>query len=255
MRYIKDPNLPVGPVSLGIVDGRISGAAENKLKSMGIEILKISPHPQLYDAVCGHPDMLFHHVGDNIIVYAPGADPQAVRGLAGYGFRMIEGESPIEPSYPKDIAYNVARVGNWYFHNLKYTDIRIKELMDQLGVEPIHVGQGYAKCSVLPVDGNSMVTSDVGIARAAKKNGLDVLLLDCGDSINLPGLDHGFIGGACGMVSDSACAINGSVKTLKDFTRLLSFFSERGISFIEISKNRITDIGSILPLMISDHGN
>ncbi len=250
MKYVAEPNLPVGPVCLAAVDCRISAGAEYELKRMGLELLKINPHPQLYDAVCSHPDMLFHHIGGNVIVYAPGADPEAVSKLAGHGFRMMIGESRLKPVYPGDIAYNVARVGKWYFHNLKYTDIRIREYMERLGVEPVHVSQGYVKCSVLPVDINSIVTSDAGIARAARDKGLDVLLLKCGDSIRLPGLDYGFIGGACSMLSASVCAINGSLEKLNDFKSLLSFLSERNIAVVETSKDSVTDVGSILPLMI-----
>lgn len=255
MKYVEDPNLPDGNVCLAAADGRISAEAEHEMEKLGVEVIRMSPHPDLYDAVCSHPDMLFHHVGGRQIIYAPGSDPEAVADLASRGFQMVMGESRIRPEYPGDIAYNAARVGKWYFHNLRYTDIRIKEAMDRMGIEAVHVAQGYAKCSILPVDGNSIVTSDKGIARAARKKGLDVLMLECGDFIRLPGLDYGFIGGACGMLSKSVCAINGSLSKLRGFKSFLSFLSERKISVIEISKGRVTDIGSILPLMISDRSN
>lgn len=255
MKYVADPNLPAGSVCLAAVDARIGAEAENELKSLGLEIIKIRPHPHLYDAVCSHPDMQFHHAGGNLIIYAPGADPDAVSQLAARGFQMVMGESRLKPEYPGDIAYNAARVGKWYFHNLKHTDIRIRENMDRMGIQAVHVAQGYAKCSVLPVDGHSIVTSDAGIAGAARKIGLDVLLLECGASIRLPGLDYGFIGGSCGMLSDSVCAINGSLSRLKGFKTLLTFLSERNITAVEISRGRVTDIGSILPLMIADHSN
>jgi hypothetical protein len=255
MRYAAEPNLPDGNVCLALADVRISGEAEHNLKMLGAEIIRIHPHPDLYDAVSSHPDMMFFHAGGRLIIFAPGADPAAVSELSSRGFKMVMGQTRLRPEYPGDIAYNVARVGKRYFHNLKYTDIRIKEAMDRMGIEPIHVAQGYAKCSVLPVDDNSIVTSDRGIAAAARKKGLDVLLLECGDSIRLPGLDYGFIGGACGMLSDSVCAINGSLAKLKDYRSFLSFLSERKISIAEISGESVTDIGSILPLMISDRGN
>jgi hypothetical protein len=255
MRYVTEPNLPEGNVCLALADGRISAEAENNLKKLGAEIIRIKPHPGLYEAVCSHPDMLFHHAGGRLVIYAPGADSEAVSELESRGFQMVMGESRLRPEYPGDIAYNAARVGKWYFHNLRYTDSRIKEAMERMGIEPVHVAQGYAKCSVLPVDASSVVTSDKGIAAAARKKGLDVLCLECGDSICLPGLDYGFIGGACGMLSESVCAINGSLAKLKDFNSFLSFLTERKISVVELSKDRVTDIGSILPLMISDHGN
>jgi hypothetical protein len=252
MKFVESPNLPSGSVCLAAVDSRISDKAADMLEELGIGIVKLRPHPDLYGAVCCHPDMMLHHIGGNIIIYAPGTDPEAVARLAGSGFRMIRGESLLKPEYPHDIAYNVARVGKWYFHNLKHTDRTIKEYLDRLGIEPVHVAQGYAKCSVLPVDGNSVITTDAGIARAAEKKGIDVFLLETGNSIRLPGLDHGFIGGACGMISDILCAVNGRISGIKCFEPMLSFLSQRKKSVTELSSEAITDIGSIIPLMQAD---
>jgi hypothetical protein len=251
MEYIEQPNLPEGEVGLAVVDGRIDRRSEDTLRALGIGLIRLHPHPGLYEAVSCHPDMMLHHIGGNVIVYAPGTDAAAVSRLEAYGFRMIKGESVLTPEYPHDIAYNVARVGKWYFHNLKYTDPVIKAYMDHLGIEPVHVEQGYAKCSILPVDGNSVITTDVGIERAARKKGIDVLRLECGDSIRLPGLDHGFIGGSCGMISDTVCAVNGSVDKLRGSGPMLSFLSERGKTILQLSDGYVTDIGSIIPLMLS----
>jgi len=255
MKYIAEPNLPEGKVGLAVVDGRISTEAEDSLRAFGIEIIRLRPHPGLYEAVCCHPDMMLHHIGGNVIVYAPGTDAEAVAKLEKHGFRMVMGESGLTPEYPYDIAYNVARVGRWYFHNLKYTDRRIRDYMDRLGIEPVHVEQGYAKCSILPVDGNSIITTDPGIEKAAAKKGIDVLYLECGDSIRLPGLNHGFIGGACGMISDTVCAINGSVEKLKGSDSIISFLSERNKTVVQLSDECVTDIGSIIPLMLIDSSN
>jgi hypothetical protein len=251
MKYIKEPNLPEGKAALAVVDGRIGRKAEEALQALGVRLIRLRPHPGLYEAVSCHPDMMLHHVGGNVIVYAPGTDAEAVSKLEAYGFRMIKGSSVLAPEYPYDIAYNVARVGKWYFHNLRYTDEQIKLLMDQLGIEPVHVEQGYSKCSILPVDGNSIITTDIGIARAARNKGIEVLLLECGDSIRLPGLDHGFIGGSCGMISDTACAVNGSIDKLRGSDEMLSFLSERNKTIVQLSDECVTDIGSIIPLLLA----
>jgi len=250
MKFIQEPNLPEGRAGLAVVDGRISRKAEDALRALGIELVMLRPHPGLYEAVSCHPDMMLHHIGRNVIVYAPGTDAEAVSKLEAYGFRMVTGQSALTPKYPYDIAYNVARVGKWYFHNLKYTDPQIRAFMDRLGIEPIHVEQGYSKCSILPVDGNSIITTDAGIERAAGKKGIDALYLECGDSIRLPGLNHGFIGGACGMISDSVCAINGSIEKLKGVDSMISFLSERNKTVVQLSDECVTDIGSIIPLML-----
>jgi len=255
MRFVEYPNLPDGQVSLAVVDSRISDEAVKRLNEHRVEVIRLHAHPGLYDAVSCHPDMMLHHIGGNVVVYAPGTDADAVSKLAETGFHMVKGDSLLTPEYPYDIAYNVARVGKWYFHNLKYTDRIIKEYMERAGVEPVHVAQGYSKCSVLPVDSNSIITTDAGIARAAEKKGIDVLFIESGQAIRLPGLDCGFIGGACGMISANLCAVNGRIRNIRCFEPMYSFLSKRKISITELSDESVTDIGSIIPLMLADSSN
>ena len=196
--------------------------------------------------------MILHHIGGNFIAYAPGTDAELINSLIMHGFVLIKGESVLTPSYPSDIAYNIARVGSFYFHNLKYTDPVIRKHLFKLDIEPVHVEQGYSKCSILPVNDNSIITTDKGIARAAGEKGLNVLLLDNERSIRLPGLDYGFIGGACGMLGPSICALNGNVKNLDCYEKFTDFLLKEKISIVSLTYNQITDIGSILPLQMHE---
>lgn len=250
MVFVAKPNLPEKAVSLAVVDERISSPAEDRLTSLGVKVLKLQPHRSLYPAVCCHPDMQLHHIGGKNIIYAPGTDQNLLDALTSYGFTLMTGESTLAPSYPADIAYNVARVGRWYFHNLRHTDPVIRRTLEKLGIEPVHVEQGYSKCSILPVGDESIITTDAGIARAAEKKGLKVLLADYEKSIRLPGLDHGFIGGAAGMLGCALCALNGNIQGLDCFDAFSSFLSKNNISIVELSDEQVTDIGSILPLII-----
>lgn len=255
MIFLSNPNLPENPVRLAVVDSRISGASRQSLEASDVTTLRMMPHPALYDAVKCHPDMLLNHIGTDLIVYAPGTDDTLLDGLRAYGFRLIRGGRSITGTYPGDIAYNAARAGRYYFHNLKHTDAVLAELLEKQGIEPVHVEQGYAKCSVLPVDESSIITADAGIARAAEKKGFDVLLLENERSIKLPGLDYGFIGGACCMMSKTVCAVNGSLDKLDGKAEITSFLSKRNISIVNLSDESVTDIGSILPLMMSERSN
>ena len=251
MAYVSSPNLPERPVSLAIADGRISSGAQTALNKLGVRLLKLLPHRSLYDAVSGHPDMQLHHIGGSRIVYAPQTDPSVLNTLAGLGFELIQGQSELSDSYPADIAYNVARIGGKYFHNLKYTDPVIRQQLERQGIEPVDVAQGYTKCSVLPVDANSMITSDAGIAKAAERKGMEVLLLDAG-SVSLPGLNHGLIGGIGGLTGGNICVVNGSLDRLDCAAKLTEFLSAKKIAIKELTDGPMTDIGSILPLLLSD---
>lgn len=254
MLFVQEPNLPENKVSLVVVDGRAEFAI-GELNQLGIATLRMRPHSGLYDAVCCHPDMLLHPIGGDLIVYAPETDRRLLDELRSYGFRLIQGASSLSPVYPRDIAYNVARVGKWYFHNLKYTDPIIKEHLEKQGIEPVDIKQGYAKCSILPISESSIITTDAGIAKTAEKKGLEVLLLKNEKSIHLPGLNHGFIGGACSMISKTVCAINGRLENLYSHEILSSYLKVRNIQLKEISNGFVTDIGSIFPLMISERSN
>jgi len=248
MQFIAQPNLPENSVCLAVAGAETRNEAVARLKKLGVEVLIMPAHGGLYKAVESHPDMQLHHIGGSRIIYAPSTDLSMLGILSSYGFELIKGESMLSSSYPHDIPYNAARVGRLYFHNLRYTDRILREQLDRLGVEPIHVEQGYAKCSVLPVNENSIVTTDSGIAKAAEKKGLDVLFLENERSIRLPGLNYGFIGGACSMISKSVCAINGCLAKLSCSEALTSFLSYKQITVKELSEDYVTDIGSILPL-------
>lgn len=251
MAFINTPNLPEDLVDLVVVDERISAEAEHTLHGMEISVLKAKSHKNLYPAVASHPDMMIHHIWQNIIICAPNTDAQLIRNLEQLGFQLLKGETFISSEYPLDIAYNVARVGRYYFHNLKYTDPVIKRELERLGVEPVNVKQGYAKCSVLVLNENSMVTSDPGIAKAAEGKGLNVLFVN-ERSIRLPGLNYGFIGGIGGMISKSALAINGGIEKLDSYNELVDFISKRNIKCVCLSDGDVTDIGSIIPLNTRD---
>ena len=248
MRFFQNPNLPDMPVRLAAAGAGIGNEAIAELDKLGIKVLVMPAHPGLYKAVESHPDMQLHHLGGNRIIYAPDTNRSVLDTLSACGFELVTGEGGLLSSYPYDISYNAARVGRWYFHNLKYTDCKLREQLEQLGAKPVHVEQGYSKCSILPSDKNSIVTTDDGIARAAEKKGLDVLYLENEHSIRLPGMNYGFIGGACGMISKSVCAINGCLEKLTCGEALVSFLSKKQIMVKELSKDYVTDIGSILPL-------
>lgn len=248
MAFVDAPNLPEDRVKLAVVDGRIGKDLEAGMKSLGIQIIKTGKHPDLYEAVAFHPDMMLHHAGGRRIVYAPGTSPALLESLDSHGFVLVEGLKRLALSYPADIAYNGARIGSFFFHNLKHTDGRLLEELTAAGVEPVHVNQGYAKCSVAIVDENSIFTSDAGIARAAEERGIEALLVPPQKRIRLPGLDYGFIGGCGGMTGRRQWSVFGQAAELEDWPQLEEFLKRKKIEAVSLSDGRITDYGSLLPL-------
>lgn len=131
-------------------------------------------------------------------------------------------------NYPGNIRYNAVCTGKYFIHNLQYTDpdllaaAEAKAAADSTILTKIHVKQGYTRCSLLPVDDRSFITSDAGIAKTLADHDTDVLLIHPGH-IHLPGFDYGFIGGTGGGLPLSGrrlLVVNGNIETHPDHKKI-----------------------------------
>jgi hypothetical protein len=241
--------LPEKKVNLVLVDGRIEHDIEEKLMSLKINYIKTKSLNSLYPAISYHPDIFFHHLENNIIVYAPGVCKDILKKIHNFGFELLKGNSQLSSKYPKNICYNGARVGKYFFHNTKYTDDVILNYLKKREIEIIHVNQGYAKCSISVVDENSLITMDRGIAKIAEKKGLDVLLIEEEDGIILEGLDKGFIGGSTFLIDKCRWAICGNIEKLKSEKKIRDFLHKKGMEIVSLGNKNPVDIGSVIPLL------
>lgn len=152
--------------------------------------------------------------------------------------------SLLAPEYPGDVLYNGCSTGKYFIHNTKYTHPQLLEAAKSTGHTLVHVAQGYARCCALPVDGDSIITADAGIARTCRDAGLSVLLIQQGH-ILLPGFNYGFIGGCAGRVGDTVI-FHGNLSAHPDGLRIKEFIRERNLKVKEFLEFPLTDIGSIL---------
>lgn len=250
MKYINTPNLPDGPVTLAVVDGRIKENMEEKLLSFGIKLVKTRKYSAVYEAISYHPDIILNHIGGNSIVYAPGTDNNFLKELAELGFQLIIGETFLKDKYPGNIAYNAARVGDYVFHNKKYIDPVLMNELKKRDIELLHVNQGYAKCSIAIVNEKLIITADSGIARVAERKGIETLLIEQDENILLPGMKRGFIGGSSGLINNHTLAVTGNFDSLKSSEKIRKYLNKNGIKPVSLSDEITMDIGSILPLQI-----
>jgi hypothetical protein len=91
---------------------------------------------------------------------------------------LIFTDERMEEKYPYDILFNCARVGNNLFGRLDFLSRLVKEEAKVLGYQLNEVKQGYAACSTCVIDEKSIITSDSSILRAAKRVGIDALLIE-----------------------------------------------------------------------------
>ncbi len=173
----------------------------------------------------------------------------------------VKPESPIyegapnalSPVYPGDCRYNAACTGKFFIHKLDVTDADLLDAAKascENELEIIDVRQGYAKCSTVIVDEDSIITYDKGIAKPCEAAGMNVLLVKSG-FVKLRGADTGFIGGASGHVGDEI-VFNGDLSAHPNFREITAFIEERGLGCKWFESYELEDIGSIITITESD---
>jgi len=196
------------------------------LLGAGHEVKRIEPAENVDPAISCHPDILYCHLA---------------RGKVFHGDSALLGSK-----YPADVLYNACSTGKYFIHNLKHTAPELLEAADELGLIKINVPQGYARCSALPVDEDSVITYDRGIAAACalRAPALNVLLVRPGH-IQLPGYAQGFIGGTGGRIGNTL-VFNGDLSAHPDFEIIREFIESHGLECVWTTDIPLTDIGSII---------
>lgn len=201
---------------------------QDYLQAKGYILELISSEGLVDPAIQNHPDVFLCRLGIE-------ADAPLIRAS----------NAELGMGYPAEAAFNGACTGRYFIHNLKVTAPRLLAAARSAGMELIHVPQGYAKCSTVIVDEQSIITYDRGIAKAcATFRNLDVLLVSPGHVL-LPGYTTGFIGGCSGRVEDEVI-FNGDLSAHPDFDRIHDFIQSRGLKCVWFEDYHLTDIGSVL---------
>ena len=226
-----------------LVDYRISEEEKYNLSLYNCNYILCPPCNNLYDAVCGHPDMLLHIIDKNNIILHKDMDTNFAQLLKKLNKNILYTENSLKDKYPYDIILNGLNLNNIFVHNIKYTDINLLNSLKHKKL--INVKQGYTKCSTAVLSNNSVITSDMVIAKELYKENIDVLLLPPGD-ILLPGLNYGFIGGCCGLIEKNLLAFFGDLNFYAYKTEMFNFLKKHKIEPVFLRKGKLIDRGSIL---------
>lgn len=235
-QFVEKANLPNSMVKLCI-------SADN---ICDIEIIKTQKCNDVYRDISYHPDIQMIYLGDGDIVISPNIYDKYIDIFKQVGLNCIKGNTFLKDKYPYDIAYNGCIIGEYFIHNLKYTDSVVKKIVDEKGLKCINVNQGYTKCNISIVDEHSAITSDAGIY-SSLKDIMNVLYIEPDNNIHLEGM-QGFIGGATGLISNDKWYINGDISNLRESKKVLQFLNERKINCVDKKGFEIFDIGSIILL-------
>jgi len=247
MKFLKIPHLPEGVVTHVLIDKYAYDETFDILHNLKIETVLVEKCQDVMDAISSHPDIFYFHFGGNKMVVAPNADVNTRDILKKIGFEIYVGKSILKRNYPYDVAYNIARLGDYVVHNFRCTDEVALTLIEGEKLKKINVLQGYTKCSILIVDKNAIITSDRGIAKFLLQHDFDVLLIKEG-YIELTGLNYGFIGGCGGFVLKNLFLFNGDITKHPNYSDIKNFFNKYNKEIIYINNKPLKDIGSIIPL-------
>ncbi len=237
-QWVRMPNLPEREIGLAV----------SALPIEGIKTVAPLPLPILPPSMQRHADLQLCHLGENVLLTEPTVYAYYKEVLSPFGFKILKGKKYVGSTYPYDAAYNIGRVGNAAFLNPETADPVAPGYFQEKDIRIIAIRQGYAKCAILPVDANSLITADEGVARAAENAGFCVLRIAPG-GVRLDGFSYGFLGGAAGKTGRDTVYFTGSIARHPSFSEILSFLEKRGIKSEEGSIPIPIDIGSVLPLL------
>ena len=207
-----------------VIVSRDAGKELKNHLSEKADLMIFEPIDTVAEPVRCHPDLVYCRLKEDII--------------------FMGNERLLKPVYPGDIIYNGFSTGKYFIHDLEHTERQLLKAVNDLELIPVNVKQGYACCSIVPVDEDSIITYDRGIAKAAEAAGLSVLTIGPGH-VELPGYDTGFIGGTSGRVGDEII-FNGDLSAHPDYFAIKDFIEERGLKVKYFSGYPLRDIGSII---------
>lgn len=226
---------------LAIIDPRLPEEIVKNLHGCSILTIPVPMTELVEEPLAGHPDIQMFLHDKNLFVH-PDIDISFLKKIGKY-INIIQCTTRLSKTYPGDIPYNIACTKKNAFHKINSTDKTIAEYLTREKTDIINVNQGYAKCTTMIVDEQSIITSDKTINKAAENTYIDSLLITEG-GINLPGYRYGFIGGASGRFHDTVY-ITGTLDMHPDRENIYRFIESKGMQLKVLSDEMIIDAGSI----------
>ncbi len=226
--------------------GECYGDVIKGLEKLGIKVTAIPSSDILANPERCHADLQLLHLGGSCFAVS---DKNSIfcGELTKFGANFVVTENKLDIIYPKNILLNFIVTDKKIIGNMKYIDKNLKSYIDREGIIPIHVNQGYAKCSTAVVGENSFITSDITIANALQKQGLNILKINPGH-IEMPGYDYGFIGGCCALIDKNTLVFTGDIKKHPNYIEIKSFLKNLNVDFISLAENKLLDVGGIIPI-------
>ena len=218
------------------------------LKAFGFAVEILPRNASLPLPVSSHADMLIFELGGCVFAERRYVDyaSDIFNKIADWGYKVVLCDVSLGNKYPQDIAFNIATCDNTLFGNIKYNAAEVIEFAKSKAFKLQSVNQGYTKCSTVVLGNKAVITADDGIAKSAISNGLQVLKINNSpDSVTLNGYNYGFIGGACGVVNNKIY-FSGDINLHPDGKNIINFCNSLGFETINLTAEKLVDIGGII---------
>lgn len=239
--FIEKPLLPGREAALCAVSEEAEDVIAD-LEKRGISVLRVRRADNLPEPICSHADLQVLPLGKDLIAVNE-QQTGLIASLEEEGFRVIRvGEFGKE--YPWDCRLNLLPLDDRLMGNIRVIP---QEIVFLGGFSAVNVRQGYTRCSSVLIDSNTVITDDTSIGETLL-NFAKYSVIMKQKEILLEGYDHGFIGGTCGKISDTALAFAGRIPGSEFGELLKSTLEGLGVSFCELGDSSLRDIGGIVPL-------
>jgi len=210
-----------------------------------IDLLPVPRSSDVYTSISSHPDIFLFFSKINRLIFSSSLPNDFIRKLKDTGLITIKSHNTPTGQYPNTAILNACRIGNYVLHNSNLTDSAIQREASLNNMKLIHVNQGYTRCSVVPVSGRAVITSDILISKQARKLGISVLDISKGH-ILLPGQEYGFIGGTMGKTPDNTIVFLGDIKLHPDGSRIENFLRTHNAKYICLPDLPLFDAGTLI---------
>ncbi len=242
--FVCKPNLPDGNVNTVIAGQECAQKFGDELSQLGIRVLPCPKNPHVDPRLASHADLSVFHMGENRFLLASYLkSSQLEKSLCDLGAEILFSECRQSSVYPADAGLCALSVGDMVFHNQKLSAPEILSSSTHF----TDVRQGYAKCAVCVVSESASISADIGMARAMRQKGIDVLNIRAG-FVSLAGFNEGFIGGSCFKFSSDKLVFLGNIPRHPDFFKISSFLARNRVDIICLKADDIFDMGSVIPV-------
>lgn len=211
------------------------------LESRGDVVLVVERDSVLPGPLRSHADLqVFPLAGGTVLVNS--RQKRLTEALSAEGFVVLP-VGDIGSSYPEDCRLNGFLLNNRIVGNRKCLSGALLERYDLFDVR-----QGYAKCSSIVLNGDTVFTDDISIfSRLSSEEGIDCRCFPQ-EEIVLKGYDKGFLGGCCGLISSNEILFSGDPAKLSSGQELIEALKDKGVAPVCLSDEAPYDFGGIVTL-------